>query len=805
MSKSSKAFLFSFIVVASATAQFRDLQITGDAKVKSGATLKADAGGALEATSIKTGSAAETAISGKQPHSSNLDTFSGIMLSSDLEALLATADYATARTALSLGSSNDVTHKSLTIVGSNGAGFLSLASQGGPVVPGASGELRLSFGSSFGGSLEMRFGTSLQSDIRVDPGKSFRASNTLTLTGADGSTLNIGAGGTLGSNAYTSTAFVPQTLTINSHALTGNLTLTASDVGAEPIQTPATQAEMEAGSVTATRSMTPQRIKQAIAYQAPPAPIQAETAAYATAIQTAGGSIDAQTLFAVDAFVSAGKRDGWWTKLVDCSPMLGSNLAAALVKLKAASGAGGSLSNHNFVSGDYTPIDGIGTGSNSNSSKYLDTGVVPSAQSLSATNISYGTCQLTEDTQSPGYGFMGDSPATGTSHISVAYDGINLINDAGTTLGHGAHPGVGVKMETWDATSVKIFWEAISAREQTSSAGTTTLTSNVHLFHETWNGADWWQRGKLGFYFIGTSLTSADCNSLGNAIYQLQVATGRMNPIGGRTLFLGDSITSGQGATSGDKRWSAVVSRTIGSREYNAGSASSALLGTTTNYTTGVDRYLSLLAIPANNFVVMYTTNDQLGDAVTNGSSTIIGNCTTALGNIIAAAKAKRLRSVLVSAPYNGYANSTKQVAYLVGEAAAAAAQSVPFVDTYNLFVDTGSPATYFFDSPALHPNDAGHALISAHVVAALQGRIYRDLSLDFPSVSAGSTQALTVTMYGARAGMTTQLGVPLAQGLQISAAVTSNDTVTVTAYNPTGSSIDPTAFTQRVTVVIDQ
>ena len=39
--------------------------------------------------------------------------------------------------------------------------------------------------------------------------KTFTVSNTLTLAGTDASTLNIGAGGTLGSNAFTSTAYAP--------------------------------------------------------------------------------------------------------------------------------------------------------------------------------------------------------------------------------------------------------------------------------------------------------------------------------------------------------------------------------------------------------------------------------------------------------------------------------------------------------------------------------------------------------------------------------------------------------------------
>ncbi len=39
--------------------------------------------------------------------------------------------------------------------------------------------------------------------------KSLTVNNSLTLSGTDASTLNIGAGGTLGSNAYTSTAYAP--------------------------------------------------------------------------------------------------------------------------------------------------------------------------------------------------------------------------------------------------------------------------------------------------------------------------------------------------------------------------------------------------------------------------------------------------------------------------------------------------------------------------------------------------------------------------------------------------------------------
>src|ERR1019366_9030678 len=68
--------------------------------------------------------------------------------------------------------------------------------------------------------------------LSVVSGKTFTSSNTLTLTGTDSSTLNIGTGGTLGSNAFTSTAFAPLTTptfltNITSPLVIGGTTITS--------------------------------------------------------------------------------------------------------------------------------------------------------------------------------------------------------------------------------------------------------------------------------------------------------------------------------------------------------------------------------------------------------------------------------------------------------------------------------------------------------------------------------------------------------------------------------------------------
>jgi hypothetical protein len=56
--------------------------------------------------------------------------------------------------------------------------------------------------------------------LTLGAGKTATINNTLTLSGTDGSTLNVGTGGTLGSNAFTSTAYAP----LASPTFTGTIT-----------------------------------------------------------------------------------------------------------------------------------------------------------------------------------------------------------------------------------------------------------------------------------------------------------------------------------------------------------------------------------------------------------------------------------------------------------------------------------------------------------------------------------------------------------------------------------------------------
>lgn len=91
-------------------------------------------------------------------------------------------------------------------------------------------------------------------------GKTLTFNNSLILAGTDGSTLNIGGGGTLGSNAFTSTAYVPTTLTLTINGTTFDLSASRSWTVGSTVTT--VSGEVPSGSlngsnVTFTAAHTP--------------------------------------------------------------------------------------------------------------------------------------------------------------------------------------------------------------------------------------------------------------------------------------------------------------------------------------------------------------------------------------------------------------------------------------------------------------------------------------------------------------------------------------------------------------------
>lgn len=86
--------------------------------------------------------------------------------------------------------------------------------------------------------------------------------------------------------------------------------------------------------------------------------------------------------------------------------------------------------------------------------------------------------------------------------------------------------------------------------------------------------------------------------------------------------------------------------------------------------------------------------------------------------------------------------------------------------------------------------------------IGALTQTLTATASLDFPSISTGSSQELTVTVTGAAVNNEVTMGLPaLSSGLIANAWVSATDTVTVRLSNISGASVNPGAQTYRIVV----
>jgi lysophospholipase L1-like esterase len=539
-------------------------------------------------------------------------------------------------------------------------------------------------------------------------------------------------------------------------------------------------------------------------------PLQTETIAYVNKVLAKPNTyLDGAVINAIDKFFVDGKVNGWLSQTKWAWCPLSNTLDGALINLIVTSGVPDELTNNNFVSGDYSQTDGFGTGTTLNSTKFLSTGITPSTLGLNARNISLGA-HFVSDAGSNFTRILGVNPVGVASPVQIA-QGPSIWNGtlgslatfpncviqasyASQTAYHGAINGV----VTIDSTGANI------------TAGVLDTELTVFKFSYT-SGTTVYGGGKVGFVYIGSPMTSAQTEAMGRAILDLMAVVGRVNVLGGRMIFSGDSIMQGVGATTGSNRGSTVLCSLLGVQEYNVAQSSAQLrqsvssAGNANGILGGYINYPNIASIKANTVVLGWGTNDMFtADATTNGDSTIISDYQTKLALVIDGYKAKNTRVVDSSVMWNSTSNATKRGAYALAAYNAANSRNVLFLDANSLFSDYATPSTNFSDG--LHPNNAGHAIWANAMNALLRGRAFRYLSLDFPSIAANSYQDLTVTVYGAKVGMQAILAPPstITDGISYAATVTATNTVTVRAINSTGSAVDLAAAFYRVTVLLD-
>ncbi len=435
-------------------------------------------------------------------------------------------------------------------------------------------------------------------------------------------------------------------------------------------------------------------------------------ASYQAAIIAAGGSISATHLTAVKAFVKTGYKDRWWFAIVDCCLFLGADLTSALVKIVAAPGAGTSYVNHNCVSGDYGATTGVSV--SGNSTKYLSTGVIPADQGLGKTNISmlFGSTGVPNaasvwgcDETDPG----NTSCVSGNPLSSQGNRGQSMDWSQSYTMGNSYMP-----------TQVIGAQDGIRTFDQSGgNASDGTFVTEIEMFRVTKFAVRYIANtANAGFFAIGRMMTERQLRSMSAAAIRLHWAARTGTPAT-RYVYMGDSITHGQGVTDPNNTYPFLVNAARSVTSTTNTGIPGTDMGLDGNGLAGQHRYRGTETLPITKFFCMLGSNDVGNeDHTTDGDPVAIANYRSYLVTMANVLKGQGAQVIILSIPWTTRVNQTKCLAWVDGALGAASDAGVIGIDTCRPMIDSGDPGQYLGDT--VHLNIAGHAKVADLILAVI-------------------------------------------------------------------------------------
>jgi hypothetical protein len=226
-------------------------------------------------------------------------------------------------------------------------------------------------------------------------------------------------------------------------------------------------------------------------------PMDADAAAYITAVETADGqALEEKVKIAIDNFVLGCKADGIWSAIKASCILAGARtLAGALVPL-----VGTAPTNFNFVAGDYNRETGlVGDGS----TKYLGSNRNNNADAQDNQHVSVYASNYTSTTQ---YLIGGGANNPGASNIGYNSGSFYRSRNNSSITGVGSNvPGfIGISR----AGSSSFFGRNTSVTAAYLSTSQTPANAGISVFaSDVQTGAR--SNSRLAFYSIGESLNLA--------------------------------------------------------------------------------------------------------------------------------------------------------------------------------------------------------------------------------------------------------------------------------------------------------
>lgn len=450
----------------------------------------------------------------------------------------------------------------------------------------------------------------------------------------------------------------------------------------------------------------------------------ARVASFAARTQARGGLLSAPLLGALDRFVVRGLRVGWDSVLKDYGPMLGLNLIAGLQKLYYTEAAGDQYTNYGLVEADYDPAYGFTVTANSNAiGKYLGTGFVPSAYGLTQRSIAFGL-HVALDTPWPNStgclvgtrGFSGDDP------VEITNDGTIGIRGAGHSNAIGGHR---TQLANYrGGGNYEIYQGGVISR-QASTAPVGTLPNEITIFR-SFRGDPYFVKGNISGLVLSAPLTEEQAADLEQALVELYTEVGRYGLQEGAMLVFGDSIPTGQGASSKSASFSRKVAAGKGLRELNAGAPSSRWRSSTGEAVGGYQRRGALARLRYNELLWNMGINDANADNTQDGDPATLTDLQAKLEEFIREQQVLGVKVHIVSITYNRLNSATKLRAYAAAQQAAAEATGARFYNVLEPALAHPDPDSLTVDDN--HPGDEYQQLIADTILAeAPAGDAYTD------------------------------------------------------------------------------
>jgi hypothetical protein len=253
-----------------------------------------------------------------------------------------------------------------------------------------------------------------------------------------------------------------------------------------------------------------------------------ELRTYLNNVAAISGSVSMDTVQALDRFVRDCYNAGIWTKLVEVYPFVGTNLATAMVKLKAFSAIFPVLTAVNVVEGDYVERGATGGIAGNGTTKYINTNFVQSSMGATGHMTAY----------------VREAEATGAVFwvaANTATEWTSLGNFAGAQTPYSLYGGnAQAAVEASNAipalyaanrssgTQLDVLRNGVVRVSNTNLVATAFGPINFYVAARNNNGvAASFSAKKISFVSLGETMTTAEHLALYNAVQNLQTNLSR--------------------------------------------------------------------------------------------------------------------------------------------------------------------------------------------------------------------------------------------------------------------------------------